>query len=723
MSKRLPTPRLLSLSLLLLCSPVLACGPDFPVSLLDQRQQALSDLPEGSFEYEVSRLVDMSAFRYTPVEERWYSEPQGLRPADAEGLSEAQQQQVLQLRELATADAVLARAEGLPLAVAHYTAGAVAWHARDLDAAQAEFEAVRALPIEQRGNHGPMAAYMLGRLYQGEASQARYAELRAEVQAGAPDPLGLAVASYGEEAQALLHAGEYPRAVELYAQQAALGSSSGRMSLLFVARRLAPDAQARAELLDTSSGRGLLLAYLFARSFELPPVLPAAGDEIQAFDPWDSPRSGPDSASVLTVFAELDAALSSSDPVRDRLAAIAYRAGRFDQAERVLGEADSGLAQWLRAKLALRRGDEQAAAAAYAMAIRAAGDGEVWTARPEEIDLYRPSEAPVDTRCRIQGEAGILALSRNDYLQAMELFYASSARYWTDAAYIAERVLTLDELHGFVMRVAPEPMPAQEVSWVMGPQAYAPTLRGVLARRLLREGRGRDALGFFDDEAMREKATRYVEARAAMQRGDGVSRARAGFEAAELARWQGMDLLGYQLAPDYAEYAGMFDPGERWIHVQKPGQSEWDWQLVRAEPDPLAGPGERARMDASGPVPAHRYHYRGLAANLAEAAAEHLPPRSQAYAAVMCQATRYVLNTEHPRSQQLYRRYLREGAYVPWGARFGQECPAPDFGKVERELRAAKIAQMKRIATWALPPILLAGGVVLWWRRRRPAAK
>lgn len=721
MSKRPPMPRLLGLSLLLLCSPVLACGPDFPVSLLGQRQHALNDLPEGSFEYEVSRLVDMSAFRFKPVEERWYSEPQGLRPADAEGLSEAQRRQVLRLRELATADEVLAQAEGLPPAVAHYTAGAVAWHARDLDAARTELETVRALPIGQRGNHGPMAAYMLGRLYRGEESKAMYAELRAEVQAGAPDPLGLAVASYGEEAQYLLFAGEYARAVELYAQQAALGSSSGRMSLLFVARKLVPNADARAQLIGTPTGRGLLLAYLFARSFELPPALPAPGEAVQIYDPWQGVHGSADSASVLALFVELDAMLAASDPARDRLAAIAYRAGRFDEAERALGEADSGLAQWLRAKLALRRGDEQAAAAAYAVAIRAAGDGEVWTARPEEIDRYRPSEAPLDTRCRIQGEAGILALSRNDYLQAMELFYASSARYWTDAAYVAERVLTADELRGFVMRAAPQPLPAQRVSWVMVTQAYAPTLRGVLARRLLREGRGREALDFFDDEALREKATRYVEAREAMQRGNRVSRARAGFEAAELARWQGMDLLGYQLMPDYAEYAGLFNPGEHWIEVQEPGQSERDWLRVPAQVDPLAGPGERARMEASSPAPAHRYHYRGLAANLAEAAAEQLPPRSQAYAAVMCQATRYVLNTQYERSQQLYRRYLREGAYVPWGARFGQECPAPDFDKVERELRAAKIAQMKRIATWALPPLLLAGLAVLWWRRRRPA--
>ncbi len=56
MSKRLPAPRRLSLSLslILLCSPAWACGPDFPTSLLEQRQQTLGELPEGSFDYEGS---------------------------------------------------------------------------------------------------------------------------------------------------------------------------------------------------------------------------------------------------------------------------------------------------------------------------------------------------------------------------------------------------------------------------------------------------------------------------------------------------------------------------------------------------------------------------------------------------------------------------------------------------------------------------------------------
>jgi hypothetical protein len=36
--------------------PAMACGPDFPMRLLDNRGQSLAELPEGNFRFEVSRL-------------------------------------------------------------------------------------------------------------------------------------------------------------------------------------------------------------------------------------------------------------------------------------------------------------------------------------------------------------------------------------------------------------------------------------------------------------------------------------------------------------------------------------------------------------------------------------------------------------------------------------------------------------------------------------------
>ena len=47
---------LLCLSLSLPLGSALACGPDFPMRLLDNRGQTLAELPEGNFNFEISRL-------------------------------------------------------------------------------------------------------------------------------------------------------------------------------------------------------------------------------------------------------------------------------------------------------------------------------------------------------------------------------------------------------------------------------------------------------------------------------------------------------------------------------------------------------------------------------------------------------------------------------------------------------------------------------------------
>src|SRR5471030_1339801 len=54
---------LLCLSLGLPLGSAPACGPDFPMRLLDSRDQSLSELPEGNFRFEVSRLGQAIAGR------------------------------------------------------------------------------------------------------------------------------------------------------------------------------------------------------------------------------------------------------------------------------------------------------------------------------------------------------------------------------------------------------------------------------------------------------------------------------------------------------------------------------------------------------------------------------------------------------------------------------------------------------------------------------------
>lgn len=693
-----------------------ACGPDFPVTLLDRREAVMGLLPEGVFDYEAARLLQPPPRPPLKVVEwdAWEDSSEKLRAVEVDGLAAGAAQAIAAMRAAPDAAAALALAGDLPRDVALYTAGAVAWHGSEFEEALAQFRAVLALRVDQQEHRGIWASFMEGRtlamLGDAAGAIAAFERTRDMAESKYRDPLGLAVASLGEEARLRREAGELAIAVRLYATQAAHGSAGARNSLLFVARAAVKDPAEVDALLADEVGTRLLLAFLYARSNEL--IEPVADEEYPSYDaPADGPR--------LLALVDRIAAITPP-PDSDRLAAIAYRAGRFDAAQRLAG-ADTPLAAWVRAKLALRAGRLDDAAREYASAAQGFPAEEHWgTVRVEGEDWGSTELKP---RCRVQGEAGTLALSRGDYLQALELLYAAADQYWSDAAYIAERVATLDELLAFVRRVAPQPVArVAEDEYGYRPPAPGADLRWLLARRLLREGRLAEALPWFDDAEVAAQARQYVAARATAQGAwTRAGRARAWFEAATLARRHGMELLGYEGDPDYFIWGGSYD-------LNSPVTWDEDYNPVfHARSDlkvegPWTSDGERARLAASRAQPLERFHYRLTAAAHAGAAADALPPRSQAFAAVLCEATRWLIDRHPDPAQGLYRRYLREGAYVPWGGDFGRECPAPDFDKVEREIRDGWIRRIGRIALWLglLPVLVLLGwGARLYLGARR----
>lgn len=718
-----------SLLLAALCAAALAlpagaCGPDFPVTLLDARRETLLELGAGVFDFEVARLLPAPTPRFQPDDNDTWTPPEELRTtAEAQGLDSASLEKIAAMR--ASDSAITAESVGAGLApeLLQYTAGAVAWHHGALDPAHAYFRAVVALPAAERPLRGVWASYMDARALalNGDVAgaDAAFARTREWVAAGAADPFGLAVASFGEQARARLDAGDAVGAVELYAEQAAHGSRSGSNSLLFVARKALVDAAMREQLLADALGRQLLVAYLFARSHEL-----ARLEAPPESDPWELPLADPDHAAVLGLLEALSTADPASLPEADRLAAVAYRAGRYEQAERFAMAKASPLSAWVRAKLALRNGDPAAAASAYAEAAKGFAPNEHWGTLPIFSDGFVSGGEALEPHCRIQAEAGTLALARGDYVQALELLFAAADNYWTDAAYVAERVVTVDELKAFVDRVVPNAVAAPpapvgaDVEYYVSELAPGARLRWLLARRLLREGHQAAALGYFDNPELRIQAQAYVQAQkdssAAFFK---LDRARAGFSAAQLARSHGMELLGYEGDPDYLIHDGQFD-------LNDPTTWDADYNAIQNPRTDLAvvgeftTDGERTRVSASRAQPLSRFHYRQVAAEHARAAADLLPPRSQAFAAVLCSATRWLIDREPEPAAALYRRYLNEGAWVAWGASFGRECPAPDFDKVARERNAQWVKRGTRVGLWMLP-VLLAFGLLVVVRRRR----
>lgn len=770
---------------------VVACGPDFPAQLLDDRASALRSTPSNAFSYEASRLTapaDLLRAQETGAlpdgSYRNDAIPEDFDPA----LNPGQRATLRAMRALSDGDQAYAAGGGLPLAIRLYTAAAVDIRVAAqgepepaLARARTRLQEILALPGAEGAARSVWAAYMLAEsehdsehgagLQAPSGSRANdvtaapetggYARVRQLARDGAPDPLGLAVASFGQEAGRLLSGSQgicsyqdfmaatacadaipataLKKAIHLYAEQAARGSGSGQASLRLMASWALSSAPRAIALIDDPVSQRLLVAYALARVGDIVDGNPESAYDVFATYEVNGQRGYADAAasgvdgkvtpnpalqSLATALATRDVRLVQD---ADRVAALAYRVGRYDLAQRLAERLDTALAWWIRAKLAIRQDDLPAAAQAYA---RATAGFPVEGAPDHSIDA--PGMA------RLQAEHGVLALSRGQYVEALDLLLRANrpaaappqegwplSAYWNDAAYVAERVLTVDELKNYVDQQVPaSPAPpappgflefdySHFYDWmVKHPIPDGDRLRLLLARRLMREGRMEQALAYFPSDAdarfaspaydggawriepssSHQKAVEYVAA--IQQAGTAwgrTTRAQAWFSAARLARRNGLEIMGYEQDPDFAVYDGNYTYGagrspEPWRQRADDDAAQTSQTLQtplqRADaalPGPLVTPGERQRFAASEARPYVRFHYRQIAADHALQAAGQLPNRSQAYAAVLCQGTRYIIDDAPERASAIYMQYVAQGAQVPFSGTFGRECAEPDF--------------------------------------------
>ena len=705
--------------------PALACGPDFAHQLLTDRRDTLLVLPEGTFDFEVSRLSSAPTDKFKAIEAGQWEQPTALRDkVDHDSLRPEEVEKVVRARSQPDAEKAYAEGAGLSEELRTYTAGAVAFSAGQYAAALSRFNTVLALPATERARRGTWAAYMAGRslarLNRNDDATAAFVHTRELAQQGAADPLGLAVASFGEQARLQLDHGDTSKAIALYAEQAAHNSTSGRGSLLQIARKLIAQPQQFEIQLNDPLTQRLLIAYALTRSGELEENRADREQEKSSATPVKRAASLPPAIEKLLKAIEA----RGLDKVAgvDRLAAFTYRSGRYDLAEKYATHDDSALNWWIRAKLAVRKGDTAAAAQAYAKAASSFPQTESW-------GFYYSAESGVGgdlkPACRVNGEAATLALSRRDYREAMDLLYRAGPDYWTDTAYVAERVLSIDELKAYVdAKVAASP--AKPVTTNADGDQFVPNdpatqLRALLARRLLRSARFDEASAYFDNAELQGKSRELISARHASEQGGQIARARGFFAAAKLERSKGMELLGFEGDPDFAQYEGGFD-------LNSPFTYDAGYNAV---PHPRAdlkiigdytSDDERSRVASSKAAPLARFHYRLNAVDDANKSADLLPPRTQAFAAVLCQATSWIIDREPALAQNVYTRYLKQGALVPWGASFGRTCPEPDFAAAEKRLWDQRMAfykhQARHWAPWIGGALVLLIGSVFLRRRR-----
>lgn len=635
-----------------------ACGPIFPNQLLLNAEAAALSAPAADFGRELARIAERRGL--TPARELPHVAP-GSEPEETtatveameikallehEGHHEGAVQQVLSdvgamrraMKETPTTATVPPE---LPEELKRYLEGAIAFHRGDVAVARGHWERLLELPPPDRRLRSVWAAFMIGKSWLVEddgmavlwLSRAR--ELAAE---GYEDRLGLALTSYGWEATALKRLGRDGDMVARYVTQAALGDPSAVTSIQQVMAgvwRRNPDTIFTDPLLREVQTASLLSQGYLGHAVNQP------NETIRA---W---LAGLERHHVRKVAGA------------DRLAWLAYRYNDVAAAQRWLlrSNPDSAITRWVAAKLALRAGEVGRAAQLLRQVVAAFPADERWSLSPYSED---PDAEAFSPSARARAELGLIELSRGAFADAADALVRSG--YWIDGAYVAEQVLTVDELQTLVDTRWSDPGEVVNETALPAPEQarrrHARRLRSLLARRLVRAGQLQVARRYFDP-VMRVALDELVEARARALDDtlDAAERAKAHWRVAELSREQGMDLMGTEGAPDWHVWGGSFELS-----------ATSEQRFAPAAPTRLGATFlERQRVARHRPSPAARYHYRHVAAESAWQAARLMPDDDPQTASVLCTAGRWLAPNDPDAADRFYKALVRRNRGLPIG--------------------------------------------------------
>lgn len=299
-------------------------------------------------------------------------------------------------------------------------------------------------------------------------------------------------------------------------------------------------------------------------------------------------------------------------PVRnaDALAWLAYKNGRFKSAREWLAlcELKSPRSQWLKVKLQLRAGDVKGAQKTLSMLI---------------------SSLPADHRKarKYLNDMALIEFHRSQWATALSLFMRSGK--WHDAAYVAEKIMSLDELKSWVDN-------AQRGELLLYEHAFQ--LTQLLGRRLVRKGRLKEAMKYFMDDTQ-EHLQRYQKLLKAGRdaKNKDAARAQALMKAARVARHQGLAMMATELDPDWAIDSGQYEYASPLSMRQELKKQRW-LAVQNAEIE---------RVKKHRPNIEKRFHYRYVAAELAWQASQLLPDNSQELARWLCESGTW-LKTRDP---------------------------------------------------------------------------
>jgi len=490
--------------------------------------------------------------------------------------------------------------DGLPGEFEDYLRGAISFHLGETGKAIDAWLDLLNRPVQERLYRSTWAAFMIGKtLLEEEPAEAIewFQIVRQLTEEGFVDSLGLASSSLGWEARAALNLEQYERAIELYVAQMATGDPTATLSLQVAAgKALGAKPEILEEIARSATARKVITAYVISHRRTR----------------WGSWLTAVESANVDVV------------EEAEQLALASYQMGEMDIAQRWLDVApqDTTMSRWVRAKLLLRAGKIPEAAEQL---------GHIASLFPpaqQPRTRYLRAEA-IETRVR--GELGVLHLARRQYVESLDVLIRGG--HWEDAAYVAERVLTPDELIEYV-NLKWTPLEQTDISEedygiiyrANNPNWFRIRIRYLLARRLSRLGRWDEARSYYPAKWQGRFDT-YIQA---LSKGDNErlssqERAAALWKAACIARYEGMELLGTEVETDWFVWGGNFETTPASQIRGLPGTAE----LVPSTVD------EQQRLQQNF-VPEKRFHYRYTAAEHAWQAAELMPDNSDETARVLC---------------------------------------------------------------------------------------
>jgi len=602
-----------------------------------------------------------------------------LKPADipkATQQHEAARKLILE----AKADGPATTPEEFASEFADYHRGALAYRLGPIHwpEARAAWEALLKRPAAERRYRTVWAAFMLGKVAlksQEPEAVTWFQKTRSFAKEGFADSLGMAADSYGWEGRSEWKQGHPDKAARLFLTQLALGDESAVVSLKAILPDREPvdgmlnygpepdekgkwtEEQKRQAEEKLQSALQAAVRDPVLRRLETAHILATEAGGIGFVEGTETQRVN---RCARWLAAIKEAKLEKMDEA-EYVGWIAYTNGDYKGAGHwlELANPDSPAACWLRAKLQRRAGKLPEAVKSMAQAWQGI-HGMVaytgWTETPSGDDLdytYSGTEEDWTFEAAVSGDLGSLHLARADFVEALDVFLKGDL--WTDAAFVAERVLTSDELKKYVDQIPAAPSTGKTEG-----RSASDSLRYLLGRRFVREDHYEDAAKYLPPPY-----DKVVKAYASALKAGGEpkmskeARAEAWFTAAWLARYLGMELMGTEVAPDVFDTGGSFSitdlAKQRLTGKYETVTYEGDQEKTVATPIILkASKQELQRLAKNKISPNVRFHYRVVAAALAMRAAALLPDSSEELADVINTAGQWAKDRDDKLADNCY---------------------------------------------------------------------